>query len=120
MKGYVDGQLRALVKIPMGASMSAPRQEVTCWVDTALNGNLVLPKNVIADLGLQRESISKAILADGCVVSLETFGCSFEWFGNTYQTQVFASDTALPLLGKMLLENHRFIIDYEAKTVELL
>jgi hypothetical protein len=42
-----------------------------------------------------------------------------DWFGNTYETQIAASDGEYPLLGTMLLDSRRVNIDYSAKTVEL-
>jgi hypothetical protein len=51
------------------------------------------------------------------VVELETFACSFDWFGETYETQIVANDGEFPLLGTMLLSGRKLEIDYEAKTV---
>jgi len=47
------------------------------------------------------------------------FACFLDWFGNTYETQIAASDGEYPLLGTMLLDGHRLDINYSAKTVEL-
>ena len=58
-------------------------------------------------------------MADGRTVPLETFGCHIDWFGETYQTQVVASDGTYPLLGTILLDGRRLAIDYAAMTVEL-
>jgi len=41
--GRVDGQLRALQRVPLSASAGGPRTEVEAWVDTDLNGGLTLP-----------------------------------------------------------------------------
>ena len=119
MTGHVDDQLRALIRVPVGASRDGPRQEIVAWVDTAFNGGLTIPRALIASLGLSQESSVEAVLADGRTVALETFGCFFDWFGGTYQTQVVASDGAYPLLGTQLLSGRRLAIDYPAKTVEL-
>ena len=66
-----------------------------------------------------QQSSAEAVLADGQYVELETFGCFFDWFSSSYETQVVASDGEYPLLGTMLLDRHRLDIDYDAKTVEL-
>jgi clan AA aspartic protease len=89
------------------------------WIDTAFNGGLTIPREQVAALGLSKESSAEAILADGRSVELETFACFFDWFGNTYETQIIASDGRYPLLGTLLLDGHRLDIDYRAKTVEL-
>jgi clan AA aspartic protease len=119
VKGFVDDGLRALLRVPVSASRDGNRTEIVVWIDTAFNGGLVIPRKQIAELGLVKESSAEAVLADGRTVALETFACSFEWFGNSYETQVVASDGEYPLLGTMLLDGHRLHIDYGAKTVEL-
>ena len=92
--GHVDDQLRALVHVPVGAYRDGPRQEVVAWVDTAFNGGLTIPRQLVAGLGLPQESCVEAVLADSRTVALETFGCFFDWIGGTYQTQVVATDAA--------------------------
>ena len=66
-----------------------------------------------------KESSAEALLADGHFVELETFACFIDWFGNSYETQIAASDGQYPLLGTLLLDGHRLDINYGAKTVEL-
>ena len=119
MIGIVDEKLRALVRIPVSATRPGDRVEIVAWIDTAFNGGLVMPRKQINELGLKKESSAEAVLADGSLVELETFACFFEWFGETYETQVVANDGDFPLLGTMLLDRHRLNIDYEARLVEL-
>jgi predicted aspartyl protease len=119
LKGFVDDRLRALLRVPVSASGDGDRSEIVVWIDTAFNGGMVIPRKQIAELGLMKESSAEAILADGNLVELETFGCFFDWFGSLYETQIVANDGEYPLLGTMLLDGHRLNIDYEAKTVEL-
>ena len=119
MKGFVDDELRALLPVPVTASRDGDRREMLVWIDTAFNGGPVIPRKQIAKLGLVKESSAEAILADGNCVELETFSCFFDWFGNSYETQIVANDGHYPLLGTMLLDGHRLAIDYETKTVDL-
>ena len=119
MKGFVDDQSRALLPVPVSASRDGKRTELVVWIDTAFTGGLVIPRKQITELGLVKESSADAILADGQSVELETFACFFDWFGNSYETQIVASDGEFPLLGTMLLDGYRLEIDYQAKTVEL-
>lgn len=117
--GHVDDQLRALVRVPVAAARDGHRQEIVAWLDTAFNGGLTIPRALINSLGLLQESSIEAVLADGRTVALETFGCHLDWFGETYQTQVVASDGPFPLLGTQLLAGRRLAIDYATGTVEL-
>jgi predicted aspartyl protease len=117
--GFVDDQLRALLRVPVAASHDRDRTEIVVWIDTAFNGGLAIPRQQIAELGLVKESSAEAILADVQSVELETFACFLDWFGISYETQIAASDAAYHLLGTLLLAGHRLNIDYEAKTVEI-
>ena len=119
MTGRVDDQLRALLQVHVAATLHGQRQVIDAWIDTAFNGGLVIPRTLIAELGLRQESSTEAVLADGRTVALETFGCYLDWFGETYHTQIAASEGTYPLLGTQLLDGLRLAIDYDAKTVEL-
>lgn len=119
MTGRVDGQLRALLRVPLAATGDGQRHDVEAWIDTAFNGGLALPRALAANLGLPQEASTDAVLADGQTVTVELFGCCLDWFGSTYQTQVVASDAALPLLGTQLMAGRRLVIDYAAGTAEL-
>lgn len=74
---------------------------------------------MIDGLGLESLSETEAILADGRTVTLETFLCYIDWFGNAIPLQVIANDGKLPLLGTALLESHVLHIDYVAKQLSL-
>jgi predicted aspartyl protease len=119
VNGFVDDQLRALLRVPVSALRNGVRTDLLVWSDTAFNSGLAIPRKQVAALGLIMQSSAEAILADGRSVELETFACFLDWFGNTYETQIAASEGEYPLLGTMLLDGHRLEINYAAKTVEL-
>lgn len=119
MNGSVDDMLRALVPVSVAAIKAGERIELSAWIDTAFNGGLVLPRALIEQLGLVKESSAEAILADGKIVELETYACFFDWFGATYETQIVANDGEYPLLGTMLLADRKLEIDYKAMIVTL-
>lgn len=120
MKGNVDEELRALIRVPVSSAANGKRHEIVVWIDTAFNGGLVIPKRQIEDLGLVQESATEAILANGQSVELEMYQCFIDWFGMTYETQVAANYSAFPLLGTQLLDGRRLVVDYQAKTIELI
>lgn len=75
MTGHVDGQLRALLRVPLAAARDGPRHGIEAWVDTAFNVGLALPRALAAGLGLPQEASTDAVLADGRAVTVEMFGC---------------------------------------------
>jgi clan AA aspartic protease len=119
VKGTVDDNRRALIEVQVGATRDGPKSAIVAWIDTAFNGGLVLPKREIELLGLNEDSLTSAILADGQLVDLPTYTCYLDWFGKSYRTQVVANEGAHPLLGTMLLDGHDLAISYRHKTVTL-
>ena len=65
MNGFVDEQPRALLLVPVSASLDGERKSPVVWIDTAFNGGLTIPRKQIAELGLSKQSSAEAILADG-------------------------------------------------------
>lgn len=119
MKGFVDDQLRAMLPVPVSASLDGTRTEILAWIDTAFNGGLTIPRTLAADLGLVEVSYVEAILADGKSVALPLYRCIIDWFGNRYETEVAASEGKFALLGTLLLAERDLHIDYKARTVVL-
>ena len=52
-------------------------------------------------------------------MTLETFVCFVEWFGNRLPLQVIANEGRFPLLGTGLLEQRVLHIDYTKKELSL-
>ena len=100
--------------------MESERPRVlTVWIDTAFNGFLVFPQELIENLGLQQQAATEAILADGNRVTLESFVCFVEWFGDVLRAQVIGNKGKLPLLGTELLATRKLLIDYVARVVSI-
>ena len=106
MNGFVDDQLRALLHVPVSASRDGERMDLVVWIDTAFNGGLAVPRKQVAELGLPKQSSAEAILADGRSVKLETFACFLDWFGNTYETQIAASDGEYQMRRRLAQESN--------------
>lgn len=119
MTGRVDGDGRALLRVPVAAAAGGPRIDVEAWVDTAFTGGLTMPRSMAAGIGLAMGVATQAILADGSRVGLDSFVCYLNWFGGTYRTQAVATDATFPLLGTQFLAGRRLVVDYAAGTVEL-
>lgn len=119
MIGRVDESLRALVNLAVRRTESETPTAVTVWIYTAFNGFLVFPQEMIARLGLQQQAATEAILADGSCVTLESFACHVEWFGELTWVQVIGNNGKLPLLGTELLAKRKLVIDYAAGVVSI-
>jgi clan AA aspartic protease len=119
MIGRVDGQLRALLPIRISAKLNGAYQDVESWIDTAFDGHLVFSRQLIDDLKLDSLVQTDAVLADGSVVTLDTFLCFVDWFGERMPLQVIANEGRFPLLGTALLDGHRLQVDYFSKEVRV-
>jgi predicted aspartyl protease len=95
VNGFVDEQLRALLRVPVSASLDGERTSLVAWIDTAFNGGLTIPRQQILELGLSKQSSAEAVLADGRSVELETFACFLDWFGKTRRRRL------LPAMGSI-------------------
>ena len=115
----MDGDGRALLRVPVATTAGGPRTEIEAWVDTAFTGGLTMPRAAATRLALAAGVSADAVLADGSRVVLDAVVCYLDWFGGTYRTQAVATDAAHPLLGTQLLAGRRLVIDYAAGTVEL-
>ena len=119
MKGRVDSALRALLEVRARSEPSGTATTITVWIDTAFNGYFVFSKPLIDKLGLQQEATTDAVLADGSLVTLESYVCYVEWFGTLVPAQAIANEGAIPLLGTELLADRVLVVDYTQSRVSL-
>ena len=119
MKGRVDELRRALIEVWVANKQADQPTSIAVWIDTAFDGFLVFPKPLIEQLGLQQEALAQAILADGSQVTLESYVCYVDWFGEVVAAQVIANDDKLPLLGTEFLADRKLVVDYAAGTVSI-
>jgi clan AA aspartic protease len=110
--GIVDESGRALIDVPVSDKRDGASTAITTWIDTAFDGHLVFPREIIEQLQLESLVETEAILADGSKVTLETFLCYVDWFGSRIPMQVIANEGRFPLLGTGLLEQRVLHIDY--------
>ncbi len=119
MNGVVDDFGRALLPLSLRANQETEPTNIMAWIDTAFNGELVLPRSMIEAAELEQTAGTEAKLADGSSVMLETFTCVLKWFDEDHRIETIANDGEFPLLGIGLLIGHRLIIDYTTLTVTL-
>jgi len=119
VNGVVDEFGRALLNLRIRSADINESVEVTAWVDTAFNGELVVPRAMVESVGLEQSAGIRARLADGNEVTLESYACVLDWFGDKRAVEVIANDGQMPLLGIGLLIGHRLTVDYTELTVSL-
>jgi clan AA aspartic protease len=91
------------VRIRLTSPANATTMEIEAWVDTGFTGELVLPQDRIAALGLPRSAVVTAELGDGSQTVLEVYSCLIEWFGRVQQIEVIANTgTSPPFWGRFL------------------
>ncbi len=119
MNGLVDEVGRALLDLKIRSTGNEAPVEITVWVDTAFNGELVVPRAMIESLGLEQSGGIRARLADGNEVTLESYACIVDWCGIQRAVEVIANNGQMPLLGIGLLIGHRLVVDYTDLIVSL-
>ncbi|MFM7518379.1 MAG: hypothetical protein ACKO3V_15690 [Pirellula sp.] len=92
MIGKVDALGRALLDLQVSPDINQEPTAITAWVDTAFNGELVVPRSIILSAGFKQSA--------GCVARL-------------------ANEGATPLLGIGLLDGHRLVVDYRHRELVL-
>ena len=93
--------------------------DLVVWVDTAFDGELVIPLDAIQDMELPQSAAVQATLANGTSVVLDTFDCEIAWFGQWRRVEVIANEGRLPLLGIGLLRGRKLTVDYQTSELEL-
>ena len=119
MREQVDDAGRALLTLSIKPITGSDPVDLVVWVDTAFDGELVVPLNVVHDLELPQSAAVQATLANGTAVVLDTFDCEIAWFGQWRRVEVIANEGRLPLLGIGLLRSRKLTVDYETNVLEL-
>lgn len=112
MIGTVDALGRALLDVSVSGKLDGAYTTVRTWIDTAFDGHVVFPHELIEKLDLESLVETEAVLADGSKVTLETFVCFIDWFGSGLAVPVIANEGRFPLLGTGLLAHRVLHIDY--------
>ncbi len=119
MNGQVNGFSRAIVNVSIRPSDVAATHDISVWIDTGFNGDLVLSQQLIDDLELSLSGTLKAILADGSEVALQRYTCLIDWFGEDRILEVVANDGEHPLLGVGLLVGYDLHISYRSGSITI-
>ena len=101
---YREAVISFVVRGPDGQE-----REIEAVIDTAFNGFLTLPPNVIAALGLRRLGFGRVLLADGSDEYLDIYEAVVMWDGHLRVVEVDGAHTDA-LVGMALLDGHELRI----------
>ena len=109
IRGSVNAELEAVVSLEVLGPLEASVQ-IDLEVDTGLNGDLSLNRNLIGSLQLKRAGIRYGTLADGTSVLFDAYIATVDWHGAVRTVTVVESDGG-NLLGMSLMKHSRLVID---------
>ena len=113
MDGYVDrSTLTPLVRLKL-ISARDEEIELSAIIDTGYNGEVILSKNKIQEMGLEFLGTIDTELADGRIVELDLFRGRIKWFGRIQEVAVGASRSEDALLGTLLLADCELDINFK-------
>lgn len=112
LEGWWDSHLSPYLAVAL-----ATGEELDLVVDSGFNGEVVLPKLLIAKLGLPDDGTMFSLLADGSVVETEVHIGEIVWFGQTREVRIQATDSDEGLLGTELFQGCIVELDPDADRV---
>lgn len=101
----MEGRVTATPEALLTLKVSGPQgheSEIEAILDTGFTDYLTLPRSIIAALHLPFMDTAQCQLADGCIVSMESFLLTVLWHGTPREILALAADGD-PLLGMALL-----------------
>lgn len=110
--GNVTEALEARVRVRIIGGL-----EVECTVDTGFTGALVLPSEVVLQLGLPVISHEIFAMVGDLEDSADVVLAQIEWLGEVRRVDVIVTDDYL--IGTELLAGTRLTIDYVAGTIKI-
>ena len=119
MTGTVDGRGRVLIRITIRHPNTGAFLDADAWIDTGFNGELLLPQNMVAQLGLQLKAQALANLADGSKATFDVYRCVIHWSGKSRLVEALSRSGRFPLVGVGLLRGHVLVVDYPNRTVSI-
>ena len=101
--GIINSALEATIRLTVLGPNGA-RRRIKAVVDTGFDGFLSLPPSLIAELELNWNGQSQAILADGSTTSFDMYDGTVIWDRRRKSIFIDEADTT-PLVGTALLAN---------------
>ncbi len=109
VEGVVNARLEAVVSLTLMAS-SGQTHEIEAVIDTGFSEHLVLPTDLVEELGLEFLYSDSMLLADGGMTEFRVFDVTAIWDGRAREVRAIASN-GMALVGMGMLEGHRLAVD---------
>ncbi|MEM4218120.1 MAG: clan AA aspartic protease [Candidatus Methanomethylicaceae archaeon] len=114
IEGHFDANLAPRIEVSaVGGKM------LELVVDTGFNGELMLPRRVLKELGFPYRSRVRVELADGSIVHADVYEGTILWFGRERVVGIFATRSDEGLLGTQMLFGCRLEVDIDEDRVVL-
>jgi len=113
IEGYFDEFLSPRIGIPTSGKI------ISVVVDTGFNGELMLPRTVLQQLGFEYSMKSEAELADGSIVESTIYHGKIDWFGKERTVQAVVTESEDGLMGTEMLFGLTLFMDLDERRVVL-
>ena len=112
MQGWWDAELSPHIELHLPTG-----EAIDVVVDSGCNGEVVLPKPFITQLGLKNDGSIFSRLADGRVLEVEVYIGEILWFGQRREVRIQATDSHEGYLGTELFRGCIVELDLDADRV---
>lgn len=107
--GVVNARLEPIINLSL-ISQSGRTLEIEAVIDTGFDGFLLLPSDMVLELGLEYLYNSPLVLADGTMGRLDVYSVMILWEGRIREVRAIES-TGMALVGMGMLYGHRLTVD---------
>jgi clan AA aspartic protease len=112
MFGRVNQRREAILKLVIIGSENN-KIAVDAVIDTGFNGDLILPIEIVSELGLIPQGYQKATLGDGTISQFRVYAATVIWDGEQRLVEVNSATTGI-LIGMGLLEGYKLEVNATA------
>jgi clan AA aspartic protease len=93
--------------------------DIRSMIDTGFTGELLLPRVIADQLQLEQTGFAKIELADGTIVTKETYSAKMIWGSRERTVTVTVADSSTPLLGSGALHGYTISADFAQKLLTI-
>ena len=109
MFGRVNQQREAILKLVIIGDENN-KIAVDAVIDTGFNGDLILPIQIVSELGLVPQGYQKATLGDGTISQFRVYAGTVIWDGDRKLVEVNSATTGI-LIGMGLLDGYKLEVN---------